>query len=386
MKLSIRILIFILVWMLLPISFPANAQVDQPGNQEPYAGEVLCMPAAYLQAPQDCLALGPSEYLTELAQVGIILPPPPLAIYHSPLEYSIVPFEYIKITTKEAVPIFNSVEDAVRGITARMMTYGFRYLSFTQRVENEHGIYYQFDTGEWIWGGDVSRVSPPFYEGLIFKQNPELPFGWIIEEVETRTLPGTDGVKTGNKLRRFDMVYVYQTVRIGEIDWFLIGPDEWVESRYLAIVNFNPMPPQGVDNGRWIEIDLEQQVLMVYEQGKLLFATLTSTGVPPYYTRPGLHQVYKKLDHGHMSYSDPSEYYYLENVPWTMYFDRANALHAAYWHSFFGFPRSRGCVNLSISDSRWVYNWANEGDYVYVWDPSGKTPTDPSFYKDSGGP
>ncbi len=77
---------------------------------------------------------------------------------------------------------------------------------------------------------------------------------------------------------------------------------------------------------------------------------------------------------------DKSGYYYLEDVPWTMYFDQLRAIHGAYWHARFGYDASHGCVNLSIGDSRWVYDWAKVGDYVFVYDPSGKTPTDPSFY------
>jgi len=31
-----------------------------------------------------------------------------------------------------------------------------------------------------------------------------------------------------------------------------------------------------------------------------------------------------------------------------------------------------------------LFNWANNGDYVYVWDPSGSTPTDPNYYTPGG--
>ena len=78
----------------------------------------------------------------------------------------------------------------------------------------------------------------------------------------------------------------------------------------------------------------------------------------------------------------PTDFYYLDNVPWTMYFDKARALHGAYWRTRFGYPQSHGCVNLSVGDAHWLYNWANEGDWVYVHDPSGLTPTDPALYHD----
>ena len=82
--------------------------------------------------------------------------------------------------------------------------------------------------------------------------------------------------------------------------------------------------------------------------------------------------------------ADRSDYYYLDKVPWTMYFDGARALHAAYWRTMFGFPQSHGCVNLSPGDAHFLFDWANEGDWVYVWDPSGQTPTDPSKYGEGG--
>ena len=82
--------------------------------------------------------------------------------------------------------------------------------------------------------------------------------------------------------------------------------------------------------------------------------------------------------------ADWSDYYYLEDVPWTMYYDEARALHGAYWHNGFGYARSHGCVNLGPGDALWLYNWASIGDWVYVWDPSGRTPEDPSLYTPGG--
>jgi lipoprotein-anchoring transpeptidase ErfK/SrfK len=67
-----------------------------------------------------------------------------------------------------------------------------------------------------------------------------------------------------------------------------------------------------------------------------------------------------------------------------MYFDQARALHGAYWHNRFGYPLSRGCVNLSTADSNWLFQWAQVGEWVYVHDPSGQTPTDPEIFGEGG--
>jgi lipoprotein-anchoring transpeptidase ErfK/SrfK len=142
-----------------------------------------------------------------------------------------------------------------------------------------------------------------------------------------------------------------------------------------------------VTNNRWIEVNLQEQILSVYDQGRLVFAALVSTGLPGAWTQPGLFQIYLKKEAETMSgafTADRSDYYYLEDVPWTMYFDHARALHGTYWHNGYGVPRSRGCVNLSPGDAQWIYNWAKDGDWVYVWDPSGQTPTDPGLYGSGG--
>jgi lipoprotein-anchoring transpeptidase ErfK/SrfK len=97
--------------------------------------------------------------------------------------------------------------------------------------------------------------------------------------------------------------------------------------------------------------------------------------------------IYKKVDAGEMRgafEADRSDFYYLEDVPWTLYFDKARALHAAYWRTRFGFAQSHGCVNLSPGDAHWLFDWSQEGDWVYVHDPSGETPTDPAFYGEGG--
>jgi lipoprotein-anchoring transpeptidase ErfK/SrfK len=72
--------------------------------------------------------------------------------------------------------------------------------------------------------------------------------------------------------------------------------------------------------------------------------------------------------------TDPADAYNLESVPWTMYFDESRAFHGAYWRANLGYPQSHGCINMSVGDSHWLYDWAKMGEHVYVYDPSGKTP------------
>jgi len=174
---------------------------------------------------------------------------------------------------------------------------------------------------------------------------------------------------------------------VDNIEWYLVGPDEWIEQRLIGRVIPDPIPPEGVTNGRWMEINLYEQTLSVYVNNQLVYATLIASGLDPFFTRPGLFSIYQKLETTPMMGAfdaDRSDFYYLEDVPYTMYYDQLRALHGAYWRTAFGFPQSHGCINLAPADARWLYEWAVEGDWVYVWDPSGETPTDPNYYGEGG--
>jgi hypothetical protein len=359
---------------------------SQNGESTPLVGEALCLPGIYPQTQQDCLLEGPARTLSDLSAAGITFPPTPLPFATPPSDLAIIPYYYARVNDGPA-PLYN-YRPSEPGMTAtRILDGGLRYISYIQRMETNAGLFYQFGTGEWIDGGNVARAAPPDFQGFLIRAALPHPFGWILTTAISRSSPGYSAPETGQNYNRFNIVDIYESQMVDGVEWCRIGVNEWIEKRVVARVTPSETSPDGVGNGRWIEINLFEQTLMVYDQGQLIFATLISTGFDPFFTQPGLFQIYERLESETMSGSfeaDHSDYYYLEDVPFTMYFDQARALHGAYWHSIFGYPRSHGCVNLSISDSHWLYNWAQVGDWVYVWDPSGATPTDPAYYGQGG--
>ena len=58
--------------------------------------------------------------------------------------------------------------------------------------------------------------------------------------------------------------------------------------------------------------------------------------------------------------------YYLPGIHWTMYFYNAYSTHEAYWHNNFGNPMSHGCVNMRISDAKYIYDRSEVGTLVRV--------------------
>jgi hypothetical protein len=50
--------------------------------------------------------------------------------------------------------------------------------------------------------------------------------------------------------------------------------------------------------------------------------------------------------------------YHLPGVPWVSFFTGSGvALHGTYWHNDYGRPSSRGCVNLTPQDAKFMYRW-----------------------------
>ena len=384
MKLTKILLISLIMIGLAAITTPLSTKAS-----EQTGGTPLCLPGQPQTAMTNCQMSGPAAYLDYQAQNGLALPRDPLPGAVLDAAFSALPFNYVRLLGDET-PIFRSIDDAAKNVNPfRTIPAGFGFISYVDYSQGAgQGKYYMIDPGMWIRGGHTNgQVAPSPFNGILFSGTPAHKFGWVIYTTDSYSAPGgRDEDKIGT-VAKFDLIQVFQEIEHGSQTWLMIGPDEWVEKSVSALVYPAESPPEGVTNGRWIEINLQEQTISVYQGGRLVFATLASTGIPGWWTRPGLFQIYEKVESTPMSgafEADRSDYYYLEDVPWTMYFDEARALHGAYWHNYFGYEQSHGCVNLSPGDSHWLYLWATVGDYVYVWDPSGQTPTDPSLYTAGG--
>jgi hypothetical protein len=191
---------------------------------------------------------------------------------------------------------------------------------------------------------------------------------WVLRTTYPSQLPGGAPDKTIAARERYGLVYLFATVKYRGLPWYLVGPGQWLPMS--AVAKIKPASkPEGV-TVRWVAVDLREQVLTVYEGESLVFTTLISSGVKSYNTRTGLFKIWIHLatDDMNGSMGQPDQYS-LPYVPYVMYFDRSIALHGAYWHDGFGYPRSHGCVNLSLTDSRWLFEWTanTPNTSVFVW-------------------
>src|SRR5205085_7923073 len=108
----------------------------------------------------------------------------------------------------------------------------------------------------------------------------------------------------------------------------------------------------------WIDVDLDEQVMVAYEGDVAIYATMVSGGRGRS-TPTGIHRISKKIARTRMKAPDVAlGHWDVPDVPFAMRFRKYYAVHGAYWHDGFGKPRSQGCVNLSPRDARFVFEWS----------------------------
>lgn len=126
-----------------------------------------------------------------------------------------------------------------------------------------------------------------------------------------------------------------------------------------------PMPPMGKFGPKWIDVNINTQLLTAYEGYTPVFSSRVSTGKRGFPTVEGTYRVYAKYRSTKMEgQQGTSEYYYIPNVPYTMYFYSGYAVHGAPWNNNLGVPSSHGCVNMAVNASKWMFEWAPIGTLV----------------------
>jgi hypothetical protein len=121
-------------------------------------------------------------------------------------------------------------------------------------------------------------------------------------------------------------------------------------------------------SGRWIDVNLTQNVIAAYEGQTIRGLFPTSPGRPGWETTRGKHRVRYQVPATDMS--GPG--YYVRGVQWVSYFlSDGEAIHARTWDLdaiSLGVPSSHGCLGVSSDSAAFLYKFASPGMLVYVHD------------------
>jgi lipoprotein-anchoring transpeptidase ErfK/SrfK len=248
--------------------------------------------------------------------------------------------------------------------------------------QNAHGERWgKTKKGRWIAMRELVPVRPNLFHGERI-QGSAIEIAWVVAD-KANVFGAPGGKVTGTRVR-FEKVRVYEEkpgagAGAGKEVSVRVSPDgetpAWMRARDLARPRVVPPPPDVTGTAeRWIDVDLAEQALVAYEGKEPVFATLVSTGkgktpppgpkgkeAPPdidFSTHPGVFRIWVKVFTTKMDNLDKEEvdrHYAIEDVPWVQFFDKAIALHGAFWHRDFGRAHSHGCVNLAPLDARWLF-------------------------------
>ncbi len=357
---------------------PASTAADQPADLSIRADSTryACVPSLIWRHPELCPSYGPGNATYRLASVGAPDPLPPLPIVEMPeVSGDVVPHTFAHVSTLPLNVYRHPVDEELGLPPVRTLLSGDWWLSLEEKVEYNGREWYRINEDEYIPADTVWIAQPSMFQGVLLADQPQQAFAWLNQAARPSVVPQGPLNWNVELLDRYQLVTIKAEHRIGSEVWYLVDDDQWIEQTNVSRVDVDPIPP-GVDPGaKWIEVDLYEQTIAAYEGARMVYASLISSGRQHTATPPGLYQIKVKIREAKMSMPFAQDgdalYYYLEDVPWTMYFHEAYSIHAAYWHDAFGFRRSHGCVNLAPRDALWFFQWADppiaeDSDYLYA--------------------
>jgi hypothetical protein len=221
--------------------------------------------------------------------------------------------------------------------------------------------------GELVLKTAVSRHTPSQFSGARLADDTGLatPIAFVWPRGGGRSsytfVKPTGGVNREIAARTPVAILETASDKDGKPTAYRIGDGEWMLPGDLRVFHPQPPPPTLQPNERWIDVDLDAQILVAFEGELAVYATLVSSGAKETPTETGTYRIWMKESEADMKGLNGEDPYSVATVPWTQYFypERDLALHTAYWHDQFGVQRSHGCVNLAPRDARWLYFWSD---------------------------
>lgn len=228
--------------------------------------------------------------------------------------------------------------------------------------------------------GGMDRLEPSTAHEAFAASAPPV-FTVSSDALNVRTAPSAGAPSVG-KLHQGDQVtvtgWVEGQVLVGKNNvWAQVGPGQYVYTTYLSREKpaAPPPMPSGAPRGRWIDVNLTQQVMTAYEGSTPTYWALVSTGMPGWQTPAGIFPIQKRVENETMDSSTLAvtspDSYRLTNVLYTQYFTKwGHAIHDNYWKwdSPFGVPTSHGCIGLPEQAARFFWDFATTGTPVFIHD------------------
>ena len=241
-------------------------------------------------------------------------------------------------------------------------------------------------SGDWVAGyadgaaGYVAasflRQRPPLPQIDLADWDPSVWQGAALGETNVRAEPTTasrivETLAYGAPLSTVAWVKGEEVFEAADL-WAQLGDARYAYARNVGRtgpVAPPPMPPGAPTFGRWVDINLTQQLATAYEGAEPVRTAPVTTGMAGWETPEGTFQIVNRVANETMTSGaiGAENFYRLEDVLFTQYFtDVGHALHFAWWRTkeTIGRPGSHGCVNMLLEDARFFWDFADYGTPV----------------------
>jgi hypothetical protein len=220
------------------------------------------------------------------------------------------------------------------------------------------------------------------FEGMALKDGKPFPLGFV----RTRNAFAYSSPERSKRTRigrvdRYKPFEIQETVGTGQKRFYRFDEGGWLSDLDVRVAQSAPLPKAIAAGEKWIDVDIDEQIITAYEGETPVYVTMVSSGRYGSPTVKGEYRIWAKIAAIAMDNTDEEEdtetsdeseaatdtdsdtaeeeihLYSLHEVPWTQFFEESYALHGVYWHDAFGNRKSHGCVNLSPKDAAWFYKW-----------------------------
>ena len=243
--------------------------------------------------------------------------------------------------------------------------------AISEDEEAYNRVWYDVDGQGYLYSGGVQPVGTVLNDPI-----SDVPTSGLLGEI---SVPFTDAHEEPDTSSLVSQRLYYETVHwitdsvVGADGqaWYRLLDDKlnlyyYTPARHLRLIpeeELAPISPEVPDSQKLIEVNLTRQLVLAYEESRLVFAARAATGGQyrsgRWSTPIGQFITSYKRPTRHMAAGDiASNGFDLPGVPWVLYITKSGiSFHGTYWHNDYGRPRSHGCINLTPQAAKWLFRW-----------------------------
>ena len=153
-------------------------------------------------------------------------------------------------------------------------------ISIGSRVKDKGRTWWRTARGGYVQASHTYRYKPKDFVGAEIPDDSDFPFGFVWEDdhAASHRMLEDGKLKWNGKMEWRTFVDVVEEVEINGKAYLKTADDLYVRAKFVRLAEKQPRPEEVKPWERWIDVDLERQLLVAYEGDRPRYATLVSTG------------------------------------------------------------------------------------------------------------